>query len=238
MMPLNHILRKYTGGYKFNKLQAKINHLMYMDDIKLLAKNKKELETLIQVVRIYSQDFGMEFGTEKCKMLIIKSGKRHMTEEINLPNQEKIRTHWEMETYKYLGILEADTIKPVEMKEKIKREYLRRTSKLFETKLYNRNIIKGIKAWDVLVRYSGPFLKWTREELKQMDQITRRLMTMHNTLHPREDIVRPHVSWKECGRGIASVEDSSDASLQRGRKVITATRNITGNAKNQQNKNN
>ena len=37
---------------------------MYMDDIKLFAKNKKELETLIHEVRIYSQDIRMEFGRE------------------------------------------------------------------------------------------------------------------------------------------------------------------------------
>ena len=35
-----------------------------------------------------------------------------------MPNQEKIRTPREKETYKYLRILEADTIKHVEMKEK------------------------------------------------------------------------------------------------------------------------
>ena len=28
---------------------------MYMDDIKLFAKNEKELETLIQAVRIYNR---------------------------------------------------------------------------------------------------------------------------------------------------------------------------------------
>ena len=43
MMPLNHILRKCTAGYKLNRSQEKINHLMYMDDIKLFAKNEKEL---------------------------------------------------------------------------------------------------------------------------------------------------------------------------------------------------
>ena len=41
---------------------------MYMDDIKQFAKEEKELETLIQAVRIYSQDIGMEFGIEKCAM--------------------------------------------------------------------------------------------------------------------------------------------------------------------------
>ena len=39
---------------------------MYMDDIKIFAKNEKELETLVQTIRIYSQDIGMEFGIEKC----------------------------------------------------------------------------------------------------------------------------------------------------------------------------
>ena len=43
--------------------------------------------------------------------------KRDMTDKIDLSNQEKIRTLGKKETYKYLGILEADTLKYVEMKE-------------------------------------------------------------------------------------------------------------------------
>ena len=171
MMPLNDILRKCAAGYTLRRSKEKINHLMYMDDIKLFAKNEKELETLIHAVRIYSQDIGMEFGIEKCAMLVMKSGKRHMTDGIELPNQDRIRTLEEKETYKYSGILEADTIKQVQMKDTIQKEYVRRTRKLLETKLSNRNLIKGINTWAVpLVRYSGPFLKGTREELKQMDQ--------------------------------------------------------------------
>ena len=62
MMPLNHILRKCAAGYKLSRSQEKTNHLMYMDDIRLFAKNEKELETHIHAVRIYSQDIGAEFG--------------------------------------------------------------------------------------------------------------------------------------------------------------------------------
>ena len=40
-----------------------------------------------------------------------------MMEGMELPNQEKIRILGKKETYKYFGILEADTIKQVEMKE-------------------------------------------------------------------------------------------------------------------------
>ena len=66
MMPLIHILRKFTSEYKHCRSPEKINHLMYMDDIKLFTKNEKELETLIQKVRIYSLNIGMEFVIEKC----------------------------------------------------------------------------------------------------------------------------------------------------------------------------
>ena len=96
-------------------------------------------------------------------------------------------------------MLEADTIKQGKMKDKIQKEYLRRTWKLHETKL-------SIEIWAVfLVRYSGPFLKLTREELKQMDQRTKKLMTMHKALHPRDDVDRLYVSQKEGGRWLASV---------------------------------
>ena len=44
----------------------------------------------------------MKFGVEKCAIIIMKSGKGHMTGEIVLPNQRKIRTLGEQETYKYL----------------------------------------------------------------------------------------------------------------------------------------
>ena len=39
MMPLNHILRKYTAEYKS---QEKINHLMYIDNIKIFANNERK----------------------------------------------------------------------------------------------------------------------------------------------------------------------------------------------------
>ena len=46
----------------------------------------------------------------KCAMLVVKTGKRHMTEGIEPPNQEELRTHKEKEMFKYLRILEANTI--------------------------------------------------------------------------------------------------------------------------------
>ena len=83
----------------------------------------------------------------------------------------------------------------------------------------------------------GLFFKTTREELKQMDQRTRKLKTMHKVLHPRDDVDRLYMSRKEGRRGLASNEDSVDASIKRvedyiekhGERLITATRNNTDN---------
>ena len=60
---------------------------------------------------------------------------------------------------------------------------------------------------------------------------------MHKALHPRDDVDRLYVSRKEGGRGLASIKDSVDASIQRledyiekhERGLITAIRNDTDN---------
>ena len=96
-------------------------------------------------------------------MLVMKSGKRHRTDGIELPNQHKIRTLAENEIYKYLGILEADTIKQVQMKDKIQKEYLRRTRKLLETKFSSRNLKKKNK-------YLGSTPRSIFGTLSQVDQ--------------------------------------------------------------------
>ena len=127
---------------------------MYMDDIKLFAKNEKELETLIHAVRIYSQDIGMEFGVEKCAMLVMKSGKRHMTDEMELPNHHRIRTLEENEAYKYLGIFEADNIKRVQMKDdpkRISQENAKTTrDKTLQQKPHQRNKYLGCATSQIL----------------------------------------------------------------------------------------
>ena len=66
---------------------------IYLQKIKKTCKHS---------VRIYSNDIGMEFGIEKCAMLVMKSGKPHLNDRMELPNQDKIRTQTEKQIYKYI----------------------------------------------------------------------------------------------------------------------------------------
>ena len=63
------------------------------------------------------------------------------------------------------------------------------------------------------------------------------IMTMHQALHPRDDVDRLYVPRKKGGRRLACIEDSVDTYIQRledyiekhERGLITAIRNNTAN---------
>ena len=65
LFPLLMILRKVSAGYEMTKDGCRINHLLFMDDLKLFAKNEKEIDTSVQTVRIFGDDIGMKHGVEK-----------------------------------------------------------------------------------------------------------------------------------------------------------------------------
>ena len=209
LIPLTSVLKKTKHGYEFAKNREKINHLLYMDDLKLYAKSEKELDSLIQTVRVFSKDIGMQFGIEKCSTLVMKRGKRIKSDGIKMPDDTVIKSLKEGEGYKYLGVLQADEVQAKEMKGKVSNEYKRRVRKILETKLNGGNIIKGINTWAIpVLRYSAAFLHWTKAELQEMDRRTRKLLTMHKGLHPRSNVDRLYLPRKEGGRGLMSAEDT------------------------------
>ena len=112
----------------------------------------------------------MEIGIKMCHADNEKPEKRNNGRNRTAKSQ-KIRILGEKENSKDLGMLEANTVKISEMKEKIRNEYFRRTRKLLEFKLCSRNLIKGINTWAVpFIRFSGLFLNCRREVFGQMGQ--------------------------------------------------------------------
>ena len=104
LIPLSLILRKAKAAYEFSESKEKINHLLFMDDLKLYSRSKKGLDSLVQKVHVFSEDIGMEFGIEKCAMLVMKRGKIVKSAGIELTDGKIIKSLQEGESYKYLGI--------------------------------------------------------------------------------------------------------------------------------------
>ena len=81
-----------------------------MDNLKLYTKNEKGLDSLVQTVRIFSDDIGMECGIDKCATLGLKRWKITNFDGISLPDGKVMKGLIERAGYKYLGTLKADQI--------------------------------------------------------------------------------------------------------------------------------
>ena len=88
------------------------------------------MDSLVQAVCVFSEDIGMKFGIEKCPMLVMEKGKIVKAVGMELPNGKVIKSLQEGESYKYLGILEADKFLEEKMKLNVSKEYTRRLKKL------------------------------------------------------------------------------------------------------------
>ena len=127
----------------FINRKKKVNYLMYSDDINLFAKNEKELETLLQAVRIYSDGIGMEFGIEKYAILIIKRGKTTNDGRNRTTKSRKNQNAWRKGNLQIRGNIGSGRHQTCGDERKIKIDYLRRTRKLRETKLHRRDKYVG-----------------------------------------------------------------------------------------------
>ena len=201
------ILNKAKEGYSLGKDRAKSNHLLFMDDLKLYGKDRNQLDSLVQTVRIFSSDIGMTFGIEKCAMVEMKRGKLIDSDGLDLPEGQKIKSLQDEEAYKYLGVLENDKIKSTEVKDILRQEYFRRVKKILRSKLNAGNIIEAINSRAVsLIRYGAGIIDWRRDELKDIDRKTRKLFTMHRSMHPQSDVDRLYWKRAEGGRGLNPIK--------------------------------
>ena len=167
VIPLSLILRKAKAAYEFSESKEKINHLLFMDDLKLYSPSEKGLDSLVQTVRVFSEDIGIEFGKEKCAMLVMEKGKIVKSLGIELPDGKVIKSLQEGESYKYLGILEADKFLEEKMKLNVSKEYIKGIRKVLKSKLNGGNLVRTVNNWAVSpLRYSAAFVSWRKSELQ------------------------------------------------------------------------
>ena len=226
MIPLTLILRKSKFAYEVTKGGLKVNHLLFMDDLKLFGKNEREIDSLVNTVRIFSNDIKMEFGMSKCGVLTMKRGKIANTEGIHMPDGQRMMAI-EDNGYKYLGVLEADEVKHNEMKMHIRKEYIRRIRKILKSKLNGGNIISAINSRAVaVVRYGAGIIKWTKDEMQDLDRKTRKLLTLYGAHHPKADVDRLYMKRTNGGRGLIGVEDCVGMEVDSLEKYLSNTDEI------------
>ena len=98
------IVKKVNACYKWGKKEYKLNHVLFIDDLKLYAKSEEQTNTLVKTLYVFSTDIGMEFGVKKCGILTMKRGKIVKSEGIKPPDGEVMKQVGQ-ERYTCLGII-------------------------------------------------------------------------------------------------------------------------------------
>ena len=128
------------------------------------------MDSLVQTTRIFSEDVGMEFGIEKCAMLVMEKGKIVKSVGIEFPNGKVTKSLQDGENCKYLGILEADKFLEENMKLNVSKEYIGTLRKVLKSKLNCGDLVRGVNTWVVSqLIYTAAFASWRKSELQAID---------------------------------------------------------------------
>ena len=103
--------------------------------------------------------------------------------------------------YKCLRILKVVVVKHEDMKGQIKKEYIRRVVNILKSKLSEGNIVSAINSRAVsIVKYGAGIICWTKKELEELDQKTRKAH------HPKADVHRLYLQRCEGARGLIRLQ--------------------------------
>lgn len=223
--PLSWLLEETKMGYtlKTPEEQLTISHLLYMDDLKLYAKNEAQLQSLLVTTKEFSSDIGMEFGLEKCAVLNVERGKiKNDAGEIHIPLQNlTISQLNQTEAYKYLGLSQILTLDEESIKTNLTKVYHGRLKQIVNTKLNSRNITTAINAYCVpALTYSFGVIKWSTTELENIKLKTRTTLSSAALHHSRSAIERLYLPRKEGGRGLVDLVSLHNDQVHKLRKYF------------------
>ena len=84
-----------------------------------------------------------------------------------------------------------------------------------KTRLNGKNLFQALNTRVIsVIRYSGAFLDWTKEETKELDRWTRKQLIAGRALHPKSNVMRIYIKRMYGGRGLISVEGRRGVELR------------------------
>ena len=231
--PLSKILKDKNIGYDLSegrskKSNKKINHLLFMDDLKLFADSDQNLTKLVDEVSKFSKDIKMEFGLDKCSKCTIRKGKKVAAMNIQVDEDSHIEDLAEDTTYKYLGIEENATIEHKKMREKIKKEYLSRLKRICKSYLTPKNKITAVNQLAIpVVTYGFGIVDWPQGDLNYLDIKTRKILTRNKVIYRNQCMDRMYIPRKEGGLGLTEISQAFRSTIvSLGQYLISSTEDI------------
>ena len=216
--PLSTALRSSGGGFRLEHGDTLVSHLCFMDDVKVFAKDSKQLGELLGVVDRVSESIGMKLGLRKCAVAHIERGKLVKGEDYELDQERKIERVPSEGTYKYLGIAQVFQPDHKSIRDRLTRLYAKRLHQIWSSALSSKHKVHATNTWAVaLFRYFFCQVKWPEGELDKLDRLTRRVLRRHKAHHAGASLERLYLNRASGGRGLVNLRHAWE------REVVSGT---------------
>ncbi|KAG0435770.1 LINE-1 retrotransposable element ORF2 protein [Dictyocoela muelleri] len=204
MEPISRFINqndKSTPNIMVGDKYININHLFYIDDLKLFSTNIKDLENLKLTVIHAFKSIGLSINENKSE------------DSVNLAQNELLMDR--KAVYKYLGINECYKNTPnTDEKERIKNTAYERITKLSNTPLNSHNLIKSINEYSLSIfnYYTGIIFN-NETDGSLIDKNIRKLLVDNKLHYKNASNERIYLPRNLLGRGIKSIEMNMEKSL-------------------------
>ena len=196
---------------------VKQTHSLFVDDLKVYQESHEALEIVNEIIVQASHYTGACYGVSKCAEIISKNGKMARGEGLQvLEERMKTMDPDKKETYKFLGIEQADDICTKTVFKRVKEEVLKRMKIIINTELNDANLIKAINMKVIPVAaYAMNICKFSVGGLKELDQIIKKQLRGKNMLGRQVSDKRLYLKREKGGRGLKSLRDVYKETRQR-----------------------
>ena len=202
--PISRIMQKEEGINVYdnngNKI-AELNHLVFIDDIKILSKVKRTSEKILKICIESMNLIGLELNEDKSAA--------------SFRNERKIKMVNNDNFYKYLGVLENKNKEDENnVRKNLEKEILRRTELLCKQNLNAKNFSMAINEYTgSLLNYYIGIIDFPIGYIEKLDKKVRIIFKKYAVIYKNSCTERIYLPRKEMGRGFTNFEDRKDILL-------------------------
>lgn len=159
-----------------------MDHVLYMDDLKIYVGIPRQLNQLINIVELYTSNIKMKFGLVKYWTFNIRHGNKEL--EGFKTWQDIITWKHGIDTYKYLGELQPQQIQHIIIKKQLTTAQTSRLQTILKTHLKSKNLTKAINMCVIpLSTYLFGITSWSQTDLECLELVLRTKMTKASMYH-------------------------------------------------------
>lgn len=199
-----------TLSGRVNGGALKLNHILYVDDGKLLTRNRDDLDRAIQLVDRESKAIGLRLNADKCAIAELGNGDQPTGREL-----DRIPIVGMESAYKYLGVEQRIHSREDLAWCRVKRKAIGKVEGLLTADLSAGQVVQGLNSIvNPVMRYlhlntivgRGKYIH-VEAKAKRFDMAIRRLMAKHRMSSRTLSATRPYISAKNGGLGIKAAID-------------------------------